>query len=258
MKTLPYFKWFSADAEGDDFYISLTDAEGWTFHRCLNRAWMNDGIPADLDELGAILHKPRAYMDKVWPKLSRRWVQSPRDPEKLVNPRQEEERSVAIAKSENNKRVGDANGSRTRRERVTNDPQRTYVSVSDSASDSSSQFLKESARQIQKVVALPGFDFEAWFKERWGLHPIPGKPQIAQQYAMEKINQTGGFTAAQFNENHAAWCRAWIGQTSGIPNLETFIRDDWWRKSPPVSSPSAPAARKSTRELVLESMRQAK
>src|SRR5262249_15395357 len=93
------FKWFPSDAEGDDFYASLTDSEGFTYHRLLNRAWLNDGIPCDIGEMARILKKSRSYIERIWPKLSSRWVVSPRDPSRLVNPRQEEEYQAAVTKT---------------------------------------------------------------------------------------------------------------------------------------------------------------
>lgn len=131
MTNLPYYRWYPADAEGDDFYASLTDAEGWTYHRLLNRSWMNDGIPADLNELARILHRPRKYVDRVWERLAGRWVPSPRDPNKLINPRQERERAYAITKSE---RATDA--VRTRYGRRTDDVPRARARA-----DSDSEYV---------------------------------------------------------------------------------------------------------------------
>ncbi len=131
MKLLPYFKWYPGDAEGDDFYsLTLTNEELGIYHRLLNRAWMNDGITADLDVLAAFCRMSRDRFDEAWKKISKRWVVSPRDESKLVNPRQEEERAAAKLKSENNKRDGNANAKRTRSKRDAIDPQRAYESES--------------------------------------------------------------------------------------------------------------------------------
>ncbi len=92
-KLLPYFKWFPADAETDDFYATLTNDELAVYHRCLNRAWMNDGIPADMDVLAVLCRMDREQFDRVWAKVGQRWATSERNSEKLVNRRQEEERT---------------------------------------------------------------------------------------------------------------------------------------------------------------------
>ncbi len=133
-KLLPYFKWYPGDAEGDDFYsLTLTNEELGIYHRLLNRAWMNDGITSDMDVLAAFCRMSRGQFDEVWKKLSKRWVVSPRDESKLVNPRQEEERASAKLKSENNKRDGNANAKGSRKERDAIDPLRAYESESGSS-----------------------------------------------------------------------------------------------------------------------------
>jgi uncharacterized protein YdaU (DUF1376 family) len=127
LKTLPYFKWFPADAETDGFYSSLTQEERGVYHTCLNSSWINDGIPANLDDLAVICRMPRKAFDKAWAKVGKKWTPSRTDGDKLVNQRQEVERESAKAKSENNKRVGNANASKSRVVRESNDPQHAHM-----------------------------------------------------------------------------------------------------------------------------------
>lgn len=108
LKTLPYFLWYPADAETDEGYSSLTDAELGFFHRCLNRAWLNDGLPADLDDLARAMNRTRNQLEKVWPRVSKLF-QSRESDGRLVNRRQEEERENARRKSLNLQRNGNAN-----------------------------------------------------------------------------------------------------------------------------------------------------
>lgn len=162
-KLLPYFKWYPADAEGDDFYsLTLSNEELGIYHRLLNRSWMNDGVTADLDALAAFCRMGRKQFDKSWEKIGKRWVVSPRDKTKLVNPRQEQERESAKIKSEHNKRDGNANAKRTRSKRDQNDPLRAYESVS--VSDNtvlSSEKLKQMPR------AVTAMDHSTAISARW-------------------------------------------------------------------------------------------
>lgn len=96
MKDLPYFRWWVADAEVDEKYNSLSDKELGFFHRCLNRAWINEGLPADLGELAACMHVTRGYLESVWKKVGRCFFE--RDG-RLYNPRQEQERAHVTSKS---------------------------------------------------------------------------------------------------------------------------------------------------------------
>ncbi len=156
-KLLPYFKWYPGDAEGDDFYsLTLTNEELGIYHRLLNRAWLNDGITSDMDVLAVFCRLSRERFDEVWKKISKRWVLSPRDENKLVNPRQEEERAAAKLKSENNKRDGNANATRTRTERVAIDLLRAYESESKKSSN---------------VKVLPSKKQSTRFPEFWAKYP---------------------------------------------------------------------------------------
>ncbi len=111
----------------------MTDSELGFYHRCLNRSWINSGIPADLDELARAMRVSRAYLNKVWERVGKRFEPSVINPLMLVNRRQELERAHASSKSER------ATASvRTRYERRTNVVPRARARPdSDSGSDSS-------------------------------------------------------------------------------------------------------------------------
>ena len=148
-KLLPYFRWYPADAETDHLYASMDDAELGFFHRCLNRAWLNEGLPVDMDELAAIMRVPRKVLDQRWVKVGRCFHLS-EVTGKLVNKRQEEERNHAQTKSERN-----SNAVRTRYVRRTNESQRAYVSESVSENQKIKPFQKrkETAPSYEDVLA---------------------------------------------------------------------------------------------------------
>ena len=147
-KRLPYFRWFPADAEGDDFYMSLSREEFWLYHRCLNRSWMNDGIPSDLDELARIFRITRKQLDKWWTKVGQKWMQSPRDPLKLVDRRQEEEHEHVIKMGEANRRPGNANAAKGKRVENADETRARFPRESDGAQRASaraeSEFVSDS------------------------------------------------------------------------------------------------------------------
>lgn len=164
MKTLPYFRWYPADAETDAAYLSLTEAELGLFHRCLNHSWMNGGIPANSKDLAAALRISERTINRLWPKVSRMFSASTSIPEKLLNPRQEEERTYATTKSERATAAV-----RTRYVRTTNDIPRAYESVSVSASeDKNIPSRKKSITDFDTGLTGPFFDFWAKYPRKVG------------------------------------------------------------------------------------------
>jgi len=96
---LPYFKWYPGDADTDEEFRKMGDSEIGFYIRCLNHSWLNKGIPADPAERARALRDRRSYADKMWERVGRKFITSPDDPTRLVNPRQEFERKKAIEKS---------------------------------------------------------------------------------------------------------------------------------------------------------------
>lgn len=228
MSSLPYFRWYPADAKGDERYYSMTDQELGFFHRCLNHAWGNNGLPADLDQLAKLMRISRYYLDSVWPAVGACFYE---EGGRLFNKRQEKERARALAVGEANKRAGNANAKKTRSEKNANDS-RDRGSDSDSIYDSSSK-----KKEASKELPWPAdFGFEAWFAERDRKHPIPGKPQLAKDYAIDLVYKK--FTPDEFNKSHDAWCDYWKTQSGGIPTLAVFIWEGWYRKQPPIREPT--------------------
>ena len=217
--TFPYFAWYPSDAEGDDFYASLTLEEIGLYHRCLNRSWMNGGIPASLDELSRLFKIPRKTIDRLWSRIGAKWTPSERDREMLVNPRQEIERQKAVAKSEHNKRPGNANAKKSRYERVSNVPQRAYDS------DSS----------IKKQEELPSVAFDATiaFGELWAAYPSKGrvKKVLAMQYYCDEI-RTGDAHAELMEALRGSWAASKKWADGYVLNLPEWIHNRCWEEEP--------------------------
>jgi uncharacterized protein YdaU (DUF1376 family) len=130
-KDLPYFRWWVARAETDEKYSSMTREEKGLYHECLNKSWLNGGIPVDVSALCKLLHISEKDLSRLWVAVGQCWYE---EDGRLFNSTQEEERRLAIAKSENNKRPGNANAKRTRITREANGTQRAYDSVCVSSS----------------------------------------------------------------------------------------------------------------------------
>ena len=270
--SFPYFKWFPADAETDNFYASLSDEEVGVYHRLLNRSWINDGIPADPETLRALVHRTPASFKKLWEKLSSRWIESPRDKNRLVNPRQESEWQKAIEISENNKRPGNANASRTRTERDANGTRIKHektprASESDCVLTSSLSKKKEpeeknSLFQEEEIAeaseaspsdvrsALPSPD---WFSQWWKIYWPPKHARAAAESAFRKKVRTESrfqrVMAATREQSPEMLSR----EPSKRPYGATWLNGERWEDEPaaaPVNGTPPPGARPSSTDAV--------
>lgn len=191
-RDLPYFRWFTARAKADEKYTSMPDRELGFFHRCLNHAWDNDGLPADLDALARAMRCPRRYLDSVWKIVGKCWY---KDGDRLRNKTQEEERSHATRKS-----LQATDAIRTRYGRVSSDDTDVHTDVAtdvlrtgevfvtprayDSDSNSSSQSLKKEkppplARGNNGQTSQRFEEWWALWSERRGTNH---RPQACQAY----------------------------------------------------------------------------
>jgi len=133
-KLLPYFKWYPGDAETDENFRAMTDAEIGFYIRCLNHSWINGSLPADEKERCLILKVREKDEKKYWLRIGRCFSVNAKDPRRLVNNRQELERELAEKKS---KQATNAVNERELRRNArssddtSDDHLRAYESVSD-------------------------------------------------------------------------------------------------------------------------------
>lgn len=92
----PAFQWYPTDAMTDERYASMTYEERGVFHALLDYAWLNDGLPNDLDRLARLLRLAPADFERIWPAVSRCFREREGDPSRLVNGRQERERRAQV------------------------------------------------------------------------------------------------------------------------------------------------------------------
>jgi hypothetical protein len=164
-------------------YASFDDAERGFFHSCLNLAWTNHGLPSDHDELRRLFKKNPTAFSKLWSRVGKKFYESDG---RYYNRRQEQARTEAIEISEHNRRPGNANASKQKRERVPNafQPERERVPRASLSSSLSSGFIN-----------LPknggnGFDAETGFRSLWEEYPEKGrvKAVLSMQYYVEEIH----------------------------------------------------------------------
>lgn len=245
---LPYFRWFPADAQTDQNYSAMTDAELGFFHRCLNQSWINNGIPEDLNELARTMRVKRSYLDKIWTRVGMRFEPSTNYPGKLVNPRQESERCYATTKSER------ASASvRTRYERSSSEStnvlpraQARPDSASDSSSVSSVVLPDAHATPIVAPRANPplvprfGPNFERVVGAFLAAGVMLSEPQIllaAQEWA--QLAETDHVPAAEAAENRAKHNEA---RFMGLPN--SWLRKREWAAKGPGRVIAAPPGKR--------------
>lgn len=84
----------------DEEFRVMTFAERGFYLTCLDYAWMNSGLPSDPELRARVIGCSREEADKYWQTVQRKFVQSAQATDRLVNPRQEDERKKAYSKSE--------------------------------------------------------------------------------------------------------------------------------------------------------------
>jgi hypothetical protein len=95
---LPYFKFYPADWLSDRRVRRLEPDARALYWDLLAMAWNEGGIPDDPDELALDAAQwgfTRRRFDRAWEQVSKFWVHGPEGV--LMNPRQEEERTHALA-----------------------------------------------------------------------------------------------------------------------------------------------------------------
>jgi hypothetical protein len=171
VKDLPYFRWWVARAETDDNYRAMTDQELGFYHRCLNLAWVNGGLPADLDALARLMRVRRSYLDKLWPAVGKCWFENDG---KLLNRVQESEREHVISKS-----LSAAESAKVRYERSASALRTHYHARYDSVSVSSSQKTEE---QKIPLRARPRFETDEAFMRFRTKYESCGQPFLDEDY----------------------------------------------------------------------------
>lgn len=152
MSKLPFFKWYPADCDTDENVRQMTDAELGFYIRCLNHAWLNNGLPADPQERARALRTNKAHADRYWNRVGKCFETDPSTPGRLFNPRSKSEMCKANLKS-----VKAAESVKHRYDR------RSNVALRASDSDSVHRFGSSVGESEGKVLAGPAWKRDAEF-----------------------------------------------------------------------------------------------
>ena len=235
---LPFYKMYPADADTDENFRRLTNEELGVYWRCLNHAWVNDGLPSNPEEIAKLLRESPAKFKKVWRSLESCFSISG---DRYVNKRQENERKEAIAKSEKaTKSV------RTRYERKSN------VGIRASGSGSVSSVVVEttktestSSRALRVVpdaeVAEPPFQILSGIFLSLGaaLSETDMRKCAGLWVSLEIADQ---LSALNYARQLAAgeWSRCEIRY---VPRLWTYLEDKHWTRRAVVKGRDRPVTK---------------
>ena len=241
-KSYPYFKWYPADAETDDVYSGMTNAQVGMYHRLLNRAWLNNGIPSDPEEIRKILRMERREFARDWPIVAQKFRATSAENDttsaevgRLFNPRMEEERGKMLAKSLANQRIGNANAFKSRSENSRARVLRAYDCVSVSDSDSSLKGVQGETFKAP-VSRMNGHGAE-WSQRLYDRHPKK-KDRTLVEHALFMVLESDPDPEATFREIdrvHALWCAdfSWNEKNSRFaPKLADWLMDRGWTVEP--------------------------
>ena len=222
-KDLPYFRWFPKDAEADFKYISMSLSELGLFHRCLNLAWLNDGIPSDVTELARLLRLSVDEVETNWKRVSLCFVGRGKA---KTNPRQEEERNHALTKS-----AKSAAAARTR-----------YGRTADADADAPPRAFESESKEPQDIdkpsLRQKTAEADEWFENVfWPLWPVKDNKSAAKvrvrhlaledrQLALEGVRAQSAKIKAMERPIHAStWLhnRRWEDETRSPPQPQPTL-----------------------------------
>lgn len=67
----PAFQWYPKDCDTDEKVRAMDDAEFGFYVRCLNHAWLNDGVPEDFEEFSRVIGRKKSQIEKLWVRVGR-------------------------------------------------------------------------------------------------------------------------------------------------------------------------------------------
>lgn len=248
-KSYPYFRWWVADAETDEAYSSLSDPELGFFHRLLNRAWVNDGLPVDLDTLAASFRVSRKYLDKMWVRVGPLFPEDGATPARRRNKRQEAERencfkkSLAAAKGGSEKATRKSQGIKESALRQQNERSTEGVlpvrARADSDSGSSSLGFQGGAGGNSRAPENGAVesDFADAVERMYALHPKK-KDLVLIPQSLERAGNR--LAIAEIEAAHSAWCEHedWRKENGRYcPSLAKWLDDRGYERMPVAPIP---------------------
>jgi hypothetical protein len=177
----PAFQFYPKDFDTDENVRGMDDRQAGFYVRCLNHAWLNNGLPVDPVEILRLFNRPKSYLSTVWARVSQCFKLS-EDGSRLINPRMEEERQKQAEwrekSSEGGKRSAIKRWGLSRRGgvRVVTDclpPNRNSSSASPIETPIVPFSLEPPNGKPKRKAAAPAMTVEqrGWFQQYLALHP---------------------------------------------------------------------------------------
>jgi hypothetical protein len=226
----PAFQWYPKDCDSDEAVRAMDDREFGFFVRCLNHSWLNRGIPADLTELARVLGRPKKYIERLWVRVGKCFVSGENG--RLVNPKQEEQRSVQEAFSESKRVAADTRWHQP--EPYKSDARALHTECPASPS-ASAEYMKTSATPDGTALDAE-FDYVAGFEELWNLYPAKGRTKrpFTESVYVEHLRENGA------QQTHVAitsginqrWLVSQKWTDGFVPDLANFIAQKRYEETP--------------------------
>lgn len=242
MKTHPYFRWFPERVQANEFYRKLTNEELGFYFRCLEHAWLNNGLPTDLNHLAKLLGQNPKTVRRIWRSLADHWsIKNGR----FVDPSQEIERNLLIERSK-----AATNAVRKRYENSTNVLHARIVCVSgpvDSSDKAQPQTQKTTALHSEENLPALAKTSSSRFAEFWEAYPLKDGANLACQIFLSVVsveNEQAVFAclARYLASDHVA--RGIVKRANNW--LHDCARDQWnsnWPKARQEKKPALPSER---------------
>ena len=113
----PAFLFYPGDWMQSETVRAMTYEQRGVYLELLAMAWLEGSIPADEDRLRRMVGLSAPRWSKVWPLISECWEPREDDAGRLINPRQEHERTTRREKAEEMRRRGAAGGKQTAKQK---------------------------------------------------------------------------------------------------------------------------------------------
>lgn len=235
-----YFRWFPAEAELDEDWCLMSMAERGLYISLLNYSWLNDGLPADTEDMARAVRVGVEEFRSLWVKVGRKFFLHDG---RLRNNRQEEERSAINTRSGKNADAANRRWERNANAYANADANamlRAYNYNSNSVSNSSSSERESEGKPEPTQKELD--EFLEWADAVYLRHPKQKNEFISKLALRDRFSQDPE-ARALFEKNHLLWIEYWKDEEANfVPALCTdknagFIPDSAWKKPPPRRIP---------------------
>ncbi len=245
----PAFLYYPGDIDSDEQVRAMSDLE-FGFHvRLLGHAWLNNGIPADLERLAAIMTRPVDYVRTLWPALAPCWIQHPTAGDRLVNPGLEAQRAELderreAAREAANRRWSGSKGSASAL--PTHSAGNTVAMPVHSGRKARavpsvcSSFSITSSRK-EEPTANAQFDAQAWWNRLLATYPNPTDTDHCCRVFISLVDDEQ--TAQAVLDGLERWKRSETWAGGYIHSMRRWLEGRMWQDSPKPSADAVEADR---------------